>query len=233
MKPVLTKTDKMGGDEERIYEHPAFGLITVHRMTSSHGQNLFGSPLNHRASIMVTIETAQNRRSLSRDWQFANRTLMRFAMSEAQWAAFISSIGCGNGTPITFEVNQGDAPLVKIPRYEPLTTDEELFKSELLDKAKKAVEQVADLKAQIAALLEAGKANKGDLKALLDTASRVADRFPDSAEFVCRQFERNMAATVESGKLAIEGHVTMMALQTGLEHLRLSAPEVQVKDGDQ
>jgi hypothetical protein len=94
--------------------HPAFGMLGVTRWTSSAAVRMFGSDMGHGGGVTLTLQTASTRRGLSRDWHHAERIVAELTMSESQWARLVSSIGQGEGVPVTL-VKCRDGGLSQLP----------------------------------------------------------------------------------------------------------------------
>lgn len=102
------------GDEE----HPAFGQIVAHRVSSTPGVVLFDSDIKHGHSVVVSVTKASRRRDLNRDWIHGGvRPLIEVEMSEAQWASFVSSMNT-SGVPCTVRVTETDRNVPGL-KYDP------------------------------------------------------------------------------------------------------------------
>jgi hypothetical protein len=213
---VETLTGPMEGQR---YRHPAFGEISVTK-GQGQGMELFGSSLNHRSAITVTISTAHLDRHLNRDWIHSDRQVASFHMSEAQWASLISSQG-GGGTPITFESRPIDsAELQLCPGIESIETMRETFHRELKEKCEHYMAQAIELAEALSLAAADGKAGKGRLVELQKMASELAIGLPNTISFIQKQTETAMENTVAAGKIEIESFVTDLATRTGFEALR-------------
>lgn len=87
------------GDES----HPAWGLIGASRVQSGRGEALFDSDILHRHYVVVRLKRATRRRDLGHDWKHGGEQIAEVAMSEAQWASFVSTMNVGDGVPCTIE----------------------------------------------------------------------------------------------------------------------------------
>lgn len=89
-------------DERGNETHPAFGMIGAARWSSGPpGHTLFDSDVQHQHFVVVTVRTAVRKRDLNRDWIHSDDQLVQVAMSEAQWASFVSTMNSGDGVPCT------------------------------------------------------------------------------------------------------------------------------------
>ncbi|HDS1721724.1 hypothetical protein NPS53_09440 [Pseudomonas putida] len=223
--PKVERMDQGGPHERERYTHPAFGEITVRKgMVSGNGVELFGSDLRHRNMLTITIHTAHVDRHLNRDWVHSDRQVVSFYMSEAQWAAFVSSQG-GAGVPITFETRApDDSLLARMPGIESPETMTEQFDREIRERSEDYIEKAKELTERIEQALADGKANKGLLKELHELSRNLSVGMPNTMAFVHKQMTGAMENLVTAGKIELEAHVNDIARRTGIETLRNQAP---------
>lgn len=82
-KQQPTVTPLSGPMEGERYQHPAYGTISLMKGTcGQEGMELFGSDLNHRSVLTITLSTAHLDRHLNRDWVHSEREVVSFHMSE-------------------------------------------------------------------------------------------------------------------------------------------------------
>lgn len=232
--PNVEVSDQGTALEREKYSHPAYGEISVARSTvSGGGLELFGSDLHHRSVLTVTLKTASVDRHLNRDWVHADKQIASFYMSEAQWAAFVSSVG-GSGVPITFETRApDDASLMRVPGIESAETMTEQFDREIREKCEGYIKTATELMQRIETALNDGKANKGTLKELHDLARSLSVGMPNNMAFMQKQMTGAMEKLVTSGKIELEAFVNDMALRTGIEALRNQSPTMLIDQPQQ
>lgn len=103
-------------DEHGVERHPSFGMISAHRVSGT--THLFDSEIEHHQWMVLSIHPADRRRDLNLDWIHADiNTIVEVSMSEAQWAAFVSSTNT-TGVPCTITSLPGQ-PLVPSAPHEP------------------------------------------------------------------------------------------------------------------
>lgn len=105
MRPPVTE---IRIDEHGDETHESWILIGANRISSAPGVRLFDSEIDHQHFIWVEVHRCSRRRQLNHDWIHSTKLLMRVAMSQAQWGAFVSSFGQGDGVPATLEWLDGD-----------------------------------------------------------------------------------------------------------------------------
>jgi len=89
----------------------------------------------HRDQIEIAIRRSELHRNLSQDWYFPRDEVIAVRMSEAQFAAFVSSVNVGSGAPCT-RLNGQFLPTI------PYRPQQERFEQEVHGYVRKAVERV-------------------------------------------------------------------------------------------
>lgn len=106
-EPTVTKE----GADKVVFNHPAYGQIGVSRVTGK--CTLYGSDFTHHNTMRIHIARSQLTRSLSNDWPYAYEELIEIELSEAQWAAFVSTPNSGDGTQCTIRhINREHTPQI-------------------------------------------------------------------------------------------------------------------------
>lgn len=189
-----------------IYEHPAFGQISVSRVSG--GANLHGSDFRHQNYVTISISTARLRRSLS--IHHSDKELIEVALSEAQWATFVSSMNT-SGMPCTLMRMQGQlVPQLKQPmsNKEQFSTDV----SESLDSAMAALQEATSL------LQESGLSSK-KREEIAAKLAKAQQEISCNIDFVGTQFGKHMEKTVERAKIEIDAYAEMTVQRAGLRAL--------------
>lgn len=211
--PVQPIRTRMPDDpvSESVETHPAYAMIGASRVSST-GHYLYGSDFRHQHFVTITVRRGEMHRSLSRDWHSAREEYIEVALSEAQWATFVSSLNTGSGVPCTLQAKDGRY-VSRIPQPEPKA---DLFKSELTERFSDGRKALAELRAR----LEAGKGGKESLK-LLDRALR---EISGSAQFVSDQFGEHMEEVVERVKIEVNAYAQQTLMRMGLDAAKTDLP---------
>lgn len=207
VEPTLIKKDPIHGDE---YAHPAFGQIAVFR--TSGAAHLYGSDFTHQHYMTIRVHESTLNRNLSEDWPHARGTLVEVALSEAQWATFVSSINMGAGVQCTIQAREGNPLVPELPAPDRKAQFENEAKQDLaeIETALKA------LRAKVAEnTVGLTKAKAADLLGHVDTAIR---RVNDSLPFVAKQMDEHMEKTVERAKVEVHGYISQQ-----IQHAELAA----------
>jgi hypothetical protein len=201
---------------ETITRHPAFGQITVSRV-SGH-RTLYGSDFIHNGYVRVAIYSSEQHRSNSRDWPYHGiRPLIEIDMSEAQWGAFVSSFNMGEGTRCTLVSVAGERK-PEIP-YEDRDAIHKAEGDEVIAGA------MADLEA-LRLKIEAGvqgltKARQQEMLSAVDGAiSSLSSHLP----FIAESFAKQMEKRVEKAKTEVHAYVTNTIMRAGLSAIEGGGP---------
>jgi hypothetical protein len=226
--PVVTKKPGPGGDDMETERHPSYGQIGAAR--TSHGPTgirLYGSDFDHGHYITIRINVSELNRSLNRDWYYGREQIIEVALSEAQWATFVSSPNVGSGVPCTIQHRQGIGQIPAIPARTRATDKFSEETKETLETIREELDALlADVKAEASGL----SAKKRD--ALTTRVNRAIRVVSSTVPFVAKSFSEHMEDTVEHAKAEVHGYINHAITRAGLtalgspdEVLRLSSPE--------
>jgi hypothetical protein len=225
-KPEVSMDETLEG--ERL-THPSFGQISARRIQGN-GEHLYGSDFTHQNWVEVVIHGSEQLRRVGGDSYFPHKEVVRVAMTESQWATFLSSINFG-GAPCTFRRLQGEA----FPEIEPLGSKDALFKAALSETVSKSVSRIDELVDALKS--DDTKISNKKRGELLSLAALARQDIVANAPFVVEQFGEHMEERVEEAKSAINAYANSRAI-SGLPAavgsdagpLALAAPDV---DGDE
>lgn len=210
--PTIERVSGAGGHEETIERHPAYAMIGAHRVSGR--THLYGSDFEHEHYMTISISRGEMRRSLSNDWPGAGEEYIEVALSESQWATFVSSPNAGQGVPCTLTRRNGE----RILGVTPPKSRTAQFRAELTSGLTDATKALADLREKIAS----GSTSKKALLDLLGKAERELD--PHNLAFVADQFEEHMEDTVERVKVEVNAYITGQVARAGVAALLTDAP---------
>lgn len=203
--PTLVKSDAMHGDQ---YAHPAFGHIQVSRVQGR--ANLFGSDFEHSSYVVVRIGSSKHCRSLHRDWHFPERNFVEVALSEAQWATFVSSSNQGSGVQCTIQFRDRET----IPGLPP-RDEKDKFSPEVQERLDKATNGLAML---VRDLKEGGLAGVPKSKAaqIVGPIEMALMELRSNVPFVKKSFDEHVEARMEKAKVEIYGWMEQSVRRAGL-----------------
>jgi hypothetical protein len=210
-------------DEHGDEHHPAFGMARFNRIYSNPGAVLFQSDLHHQEYIEVTLSAATRKRDLKTDRVHAGKTLVKFAMSMAQFASFMASGGT-EGVPVTIGYDHGDVPgLVMAPRLAVTTSEVRAAAHEAyaaIQRAEAEYWAAADARPPVPA------AERKRLRANLQAAIRNA---APNVEYAAKQLTEHAEAVVEMSRADIEAMVASAQGKQG--QAALAAPVTSITEG--
>jgi hypothetical protein len=209
---ALKRQELMGEWEPET--HPSYGFVQVSRV-SGH-TSLFASPFKHQHYMTLTIGRSTRERSHGRDWHFGGLThgLVEVALSEAQWAHMVSSVGMGGGVPCTLQY-------VGTQRMEdcPEQAEVERFHNDIQKSATQAMKFMDEALAQMKALVDDKAPTKEKRKAVLDALSTAQRKMNDSAPFMVKQLAEHMDKVVHAAKTEVEAYVHSTIVEAGINKL--------------
>jgi hypothetical protein len=216
-KPTREPVEAPGREPGAYREsHPAYAVMGASRVTSTPGAILFGSDFRHQSYIVVRIAGATLTRDLSHDWVHSSgrHTYIEVALSEAQWATFLSTLNVGDGVPAT--VQWRDGPVSAIAPME----DRRAQFNEEIDA------RLADTLATLREALDAAptKAQKAKI-------AKAIQEIEANLPWVAQQFDKHAEETVERMKIEVSAYITGAINRAGLKALG-AAPLLELVEGE-
>jgi len=212
-------------DEWADEVHPSFGIVVLTR-SSTTGARLFGSPFKHHTVIGIDIHRAVRHRSLSNDRVHSGSLIASIAMSEAQFAHFVSSVALGEGTPCTLEYVGSE----RMPEPPP-EAETERFHEDAKRAFAKAGKALNDALAQAQALLEKPSVTKADRREIETLLKRAVNTFTDHLPFTIERFDERMEKIVIAGKHEIDAYAQHTVQRLG-EKALAGAPTLALTAGE-
>lgn len=198
---------KLIGEEEH---HPAYGKIACFRSNGS--TVLYGSDFVHEHSVTIEISRSVLTRSSNHDHPYSAGRVLTLRMSEAQWAAFVGSMGQGDGTQCTLEwVGGKHIPGIPAPKDRKAQ-----FDFELRERLQKAVEAIEEAKRAI----NNSSMTKKLKDELLSSMHQAKMNIESNAGYVADCFNEHMEKTVTQAKTEIHGHMQNVLQRAGLSALQ-------------
>ncbi len=206
--------------EDGTESHESWITLAAFKVQST-GQHLFDSEIRHQHFVRVRVSRCIRRRDLNRDRRHSTTTLMEFAMSHAQWGAFVSSFGDGGGVPATLLYDQDG-----IVPSEPVS-ESRLTKSarEVGDAGGKALAEIRESYEALEAAFERG-AGKREMRDLIHTLKHRIQNGPANMKFAATSLTEHVENVVTKAKTDIEA-MAVAAVDGGLT---LDAPSMRLLD---
>lgn len=180
--------------------HPSYGTLAFSRRTGG-ATPLFGSSIEHRDTIAMTLYHADITRGLHQDSIYGGRAIAEVEMSYSQFAEAITSMNMGSGVPVTIRWTEKDG---KIPPCD-FVSKREQFTDEFKEKRKKATEDAHQLIKDVTELFSQKKTlTKADKDAILNKLHHLNMDIGCNMDFIADQFNEQMDKTVMEAKGEIE-----------------------------
>lgn len=185
-------------------DHESFGMLGFARCSSSGSKNLFGSSIEHRDTIRLTLKTGHVRRNLNEDWYLGDKILFEVEMSATQFADLITSMNQGDGVPVTIRyTNDGE----KLHRCEepPFISRNSLHREEFREHMSNLYATSQNL---IRVLKEKFKTKKNFTRAdqteILNMCQKISSDIGCNQDFSINQFDRHIERVTIEAKGEIE-----------------------------
>jgi hypothetical protein len=217
---VEEKKDEHG---DIVREHPSFAVIGASRVSGR--ATLTGSPLRHNGYITIRISYAKEVVSHTHSSFFphsrASACIAEVALSEAQWAAFVSTLNVGSGVPCTVEYAKTGV-VRRHPYIEDASFDERR-EADIRRHTAKAQEQLKKAVNALDELLKEKTISKKRLAEVRSMFTQPVDHGPSNMEHLANMLIEHKDNLLESAKAEVASMVTRMHMEfpqtarTGIE----------------
>lgn len=214
MARITTVTVAEDGGES----HESWITLAASKVSAQPGQRLFDSEIAHNHYVTVTVRRCSRKRDLNHDWIHSRQTLMEVAMSHAQWGAFVSSFGEGNGVPATLFYDQS-GPVPQAPAESRLGESVR----DVRDSGDKALAEIREGYEALEAAFERG-AGKREMRDLIHTLKHRIGNAPANMEFAAESLTTHVENVVTKARADVEA----MAIAAAERGLTLDASSVRV-----
>jgi len=194
-------------------KHPSFGTISWGRV-QGYRENMFMSSLPHHNYIEIEIAEARVERELNDTWVSTGKHHIRVALTENQFAQFITTPGRLPGIPCT--ISRLGGKLVEQP-----PPDEQMvqFRYELKESVKGVASQARKLEKSILGMLAGKTLRKGDLKKVLALATATVGDINSNLPYIVKRFNEHMDTVLHDAMARFEGHVKAKLERLGIDAL--------------
>ena len=200
---------------KNMQTHESYGMLSFSRVQHGGNTHLFGSSIEHRDTIQMSLTRGRVSRQLNTDWYYGGDEIVRVEMSGNQFADLITSMNVGSGTPVTIR-RLGGRSMEEPPYTSPAKVIYDEFVEELSAHSGEALELIAKAKA----LFEQKKApTKKDKEDILDTLNQLSLYMSSNMPYQVKQFQNMMDKTTTAAKAEVEAFVTNRVLTLGQQAL--------------
>lgn len=210
--------------QETIKKHPSYGMLSFHRVTGA-ATPLFGSSIQHRDTIRLTLKEGEVKRSLNKDWYFGGKQLFEVEMSLSQFAELITSLNMGDGIPVTILSTEAQKRIEPCP-FESKT---ELHQREFQEHLRKTYEKSRVLLRQVKERFSTKKAlTKKEKEEILNILDTLSYDIGSNVDFQVKQFQEQMEKTVQEAKGEIESFYQNRMIEASKQGLQLQGNPVDM-----
>lgn len=216
MTSEVPKIERLEKDPvaESLETHPAYAQIWASRISG--GRYLYGSDFQHNGYIQITIARSDLKRGLSNDWPHSREEYIQVALSEAQWATFVSTLNSGGGTQCTAcHINRKSVPEIEHP-----TDRKKQFKQEHSERMASAQQSILSAQTKLRAL---GLSEK-KIKDILSDMNHAYMDIGGNLDFVSEQFGEHMEKVTEHAKIEANAYVQHVISRAGIRALSEAPP---------
>jgi hypothetical protein len=195
-----------------VSTHPAFGMIRFGRTNGK--QTLFGSEVENAGYVSVEIKHGEENWHLHEKHYSSSghSSIVRLAMSYAQFAEAITNQNCGEGVPCTLEYLNGQ----RVPQIKNNTVGvSDQIKLDIKEKSAGINNAVNDLKKQINELSVSGK-QKG---VLIAAAEKIQKELNSNLPFIIDQCEEAVEHITTRSKIEVEAFAQGRIRELGIQAL--------------
>lgn len=180
--------------------HPSHGTLVFSRRTGG-ATPLFGSSIEHRDTIAMTLYHADITRGLHSDSIYGDKKIAEVEMSYSQFAEAITSMNMGSGFPVTIRWTEKDG---RIPECD-FVSKREQFADEFKEQVNKTMDNSQNLINEVAELFNQKKAHtKADKEKVMEKLLKLSQNIGCNMDFIADQFNEQMDKTVMEAKGEIE-----------------------------
>lgn len=180
--------------------HPSYGTLAFNRRNGG-STPLFGSSIEHRDTIAMTLYHADITRGLHYDSIYGNKKIVEVEMSYSQFAEVITSMNMGSGVPVTIRWTEMDG---RTPACD-FVSKREQFADEFKEKRQEATEESLQIIKDVTELFNQKKTlTKADKQEIISKLSKLSMDIGCNMDFIAEQFNEQIDKTVMEAKGEIE-----------------------------
>jgi len=180
--------------------HPSYGMLSFSRRTG--GKNhLFGSSIEHRDTIVMTLRHGEMSRKLNSDWYYGNKRIAEVEMSYAQFAEAITSMNMGSGVPVTVRWTEKDG---SVPECDFINKRIQ-FQDEFSKQMNEVNQNMNRLVKEVSTMFSDKKnINQTDRKNILSSLLQIQTEVSSNTKYAYKCFNEQLDKTVTEAKGEIE-----------------------------
>lgn len=211
-------------EDEKIYEHPSFGMLRFSRINGRSGY-LFGSEIQADNYVQLELSNGEMKRDLTDDNFYAKKNLFRVKMSPNQFAELITTLNYGSGVTCTIEFIGKDIIKQCDTIKSRKTQTQEQFKQRLANFMVEMNHQYSDIQK----IISSGNLSKENKKKLIWFYEKVQQEIKSNIPFFLRCFQESMDKVVLDAKTEIDAAIQHKIVSAGIKTLEDEQINKQVK----
>ena len=184
---------------ENLEKHPCYGMLGFSRRSGG-AAPLFGSSVQHRNTICMTLKHGEFGRHLNDDHYFGKGVIAEVEMSYSQFAEAITAMNVGDGVPCTIRFTEKDGYV----NDRPFVSKQEQFEQEFADHLSDIKQEASNTIDEVKEIFEKKSIGKGDKEQILKKLEHLAMQIGVNTEFVYQQFNEQMDKTAMEAKGEVE-----------------------------
>lgn len=197
--------------------HPSYGTLAFSRRNGS-STPLFGSSIEHRDTIAMTLYHADVTRGLHYDSIYGNKKIVEVEMSYSQFAEAITSMNMASGVPVTIRWTEKDG---RIPECD-FVNKREQFADEFKEKRQNATMMSQQIIKDVTELFNQKTLTKADKQEIISKLSNLNMEIGCNMDFIADQFNEQIDKTIMEAKEEIESFcqnkINSIASEALVEH---------------
>lgn len=207
---VQTPTTTTRPDGTTVSEHPAYGQVTISRVSGS--ARLYGSDFAHMGFIRIRIHPSKLHQDSSDLRASAGfQPHVELDMSEAQWATLLSSMNAGEGVQCTLRRLAGEV----IPDLPAPVPRNQSFRLALQERMQSAVRLIRELEVDILA----SGISKTKAADMIRKSEGARMQILSNAGYVSEMFDEHIEESTQKAAMEINGFMSGAVRAAGLEAL--------------
>jgi hypothetical protein len=207
--------DESDEAEDKVFQHPSYGMISVHHRSG--GGPLFGVDYPTHHSVSLTISTGEVKRQLAGEWFYEREQLIVVEMSEVQYARMIATPN-SSGVPCTLKrVRKG--PMEQVDNPPDHMADEQTWKDEIKGKARKIGGNLERIRMMTQGFLDKPP-TKAQLKELAHWAQQTQQAIESDMPFLAGRMEEQVDEGLNYAKTEVDAYIHMQLAELGRETVR-------------
>jgi hypothetical protein len=209
--------------ENKYKNHPSFGQLSFHRISSGGGKSLYGSSLQHSEIIRMRLSSSESQRDLNHTSYYTKKTLFEVDMSPQQFAELVTTMNRGDGTPVT---------IVRTPEGDvegcPFENEREIFSKEFRSDLDQITKNSRVMISRAKKMLSQKTIKKSEMKELIGYLESINRDLSSNLGFVETMFQEATDKAVSAGKHEIESFWQSTIEKLGVQKLaeNVEAPKL-------